>query len=274
VAEPRSEGRARWGAVLAGVLRDQRRPLVLWALALAAVTVIYVGFYPAVGGADLQAMVDVLPEGLAAAMGYDQLGSAAGYLTAKVFGLLGPALLLVFGIGRGAKLLAGLEEDGGLELELTCPVPRTQVVRERLAGLLVGLVALVAVLTAVTLAFWALIDLDDATAGGILATSLGLLLLVAAVATVTFAAGAATGRRGVAVAVGSALAVTAYLADAIGGTVEGASWLTDLSPWSWYLAGDPMREGLDPSGFGLLALLTVGGTLAALRTFDRRDLGT
>jgi ABC-2 type transport system permease protein len=274
MAETRTEDRARSGAVLAGVLRDQRRPLVLWGLALAAVTVVYVGFYPAVGGADLQAMVDVLPEGLAAAMGYDQMGSAAGYLTATVFGLLGPALLLVFGIGRGARLLAGLEEDGGLELELTCPVPRTQVARERLAGLLIGLVVLVAVLTAVTLAFWATIDLDDATVGGILATAFGLLLLVAAVATVTFAAGAATGRRGVALAVGSSVAVAAYLADAIGGTVEGVSWLTDLSPWSWYLAGDPMRDGLDPLGFGLLALLATVAAVVALRTFDRRDLGT
>jgi ABC-2 type transport system permease protein len=261
-------------AVVSGVLRDERRALALWGLALTVVTAIYVGFYPAVGGAEMQSMVDALPEGLAQAMGYDQLGSAAGYLTATVYGLLGPALLLVFGISRGAKLVAGLEEDGGLELELTSPVARSQVARERLLALLGSLLVLVAVVAAATTLLWVAIDLEDVTIGGILAVSLGLFLLVAAVASVAFAAGAATGRRGVALAAGAGLAVVAYVADALGSTVAGASWLTTVSPWSWYLAEEPMRTGVDPLGYGLLALVIVVAAAVALATFGRRDLGT
>jgi ABC-2 type transport system permease protein len=270
----RGDGRARPAAVTVGVLREQRRPLVLWGIALAAVTTIYVSFYPAVGGDEMQSMVDALPEGLATAMGYDQLGSAAGYLTSTVFGLLGPALLLVFGIGRGAALLAGLEEDGGLELELTSPVPRTQVVRERWLALVVLATALVGVVATVTVLLWSVIDLEDVTIGGILATSLGLLLLTVAVASVALAAGAATGRRAVALGVGAGLAVVGYVADALGGVVDGAAWLGELSPWSWYLAGDPMTSGVDPVGYSLLVLVTAIAVLVALRTFDRRDLGT
>lgn len=261
-------------AVFSGVLRDQRRSLLLWGLALAAVTTTYVSFYPAIGGAEMQSMVDSLPEGLSKAMGYDRLGSASGYLTSTVFGLLGPALLLVFGIGRGARLVAGLEEDGGLELELTSPVSREQVVRERLLALLTSLVALVSVVAAVTIALSLVIDLEDVTVGAILVTTLGLYLLAAAFASLTFAAGAATGRRSVALATGAGLAVLSYVADAIGSIVEGAAWLTDVSPWSWYLANDPMSEGLDAVGFGLLALLAVVSAVVAVVTFDRRDLGT
>jgi ABC-2 type transport system permease protein len=261
-------------AVLAGVLRDQRRSLLLWGAALAVVTTIYVSFYPAVGGDEMQSMVDALPEGLAQAMGYDRLGSAGGYLTSTVFGLLGPALLLVFGISRGARLVAVLEEDGGLELELTSPVARTQVVRERLLALWASLGALVAVVAAVTIALWAVIDLEDVTVGSILATALGLFLLAVAFASLAFAAGAATGRRGVALATGAGLAVLSYVADAMGAIVDGAAWLTTVSPWSWYLANDPMSEGIDPVGFGLLALLAAICALVAVATFDRRDLGT
>jgi ABC-2 type transport system permease protein len=261
-------------AVLSGVLRDQRRSLGLWGLALTAVTLVYVSFYPAVGGDELGSMVEALPEGLSAAMGYDQLGSAAGYLTATVFGLLGPALLLVFGVSRGARLVAGLEEEGGLELELTAPVSRRQVVTERLLVLLVSLATLVGVVLVVTLGLLAVIDLEDVTVGGIVGTSLGLLLLTAAFATVTYAAGAATGRRGVALAVGAGLAVVSYVADAIGSIVEGASWLTDVSPWSWYLAGDPMTGGIDAVGYTLLLAVTVVAAVVAVVTFDRRDLGT
>jgi ABC-2 type transport system permease protein len=268
------DGRGRPVAVTVGVLREQRRSLLLWSGALAAVTAIYVSFYPLVGGDEMQSMVDAMPEGLATAMGYDQLGSAAGYLTSTVFGLLGPALLLVFGIGRGAGLLAGLEEDGGLELELTSPVPRTQVVAERLLALVVLALALVAVVATVTVLLWLAIDLEDVTIGGILAASLGLLLLTVAIAAVTLAAGAATGRRAIALGVGAGVAVVGYVADALGAVVEGAAWLSELSPWSWYLAGDPMTAGVDPLGFGLLALLAALAAVVAVRTFDRRDLGT
>lgn len=261
-------------AVFSGVLRDQRRSLVLWGLALAAVTAVYVSFYPAVGGEEMQSMVDSLPDGLSKAMGYDRLGSASGYLTSTVFGLLGPALLLVFGIGRGAKLVAGLEEEGGLELEVTSPVSRRQVARERLLALLASLAALVSVVAAVTIALWLVVDLEEVTIGAIPVTALGLFLLAAAFSSLAFAAGAATGRRAVALAAGAGLAVLAYVADAIGSIVEGAVWLTDVSPWSWYLANDPMSEGIDAVGFGLLALLAALCAVVAVVAFDRRDLGT
>lgn len=261
-------------AVVTGVLRDQRRALALWAAALAAVTLVYVSFYPAVGGAELASMVEAMPESLSTALGYDRLGSAAGYLTSTVYGLLGPALLLVFGIGKGARLVAGLEEEGGLELELTAPVSRRQVVVERFAGLLASLVALVAVVVVVTLALRAAIDLEDVTTSGVLATALGLLLLTAAFASLAFAAGAATGRRGIALGVGAGLAVVAYVADAIGSVVADASWLVEVSPWSWYLADDPMTAGADLVGFGLLGTLTLVSGVVAVVTFERRDLGT
>ncbi|MEX0835740.1 MAG: ABC transporter permease subunit [Nitriliruptor sp.] len=258
-------------AVLTGVVRDQRRSLGLWGAALAAVTLIYVSFYPAVGGAEMQSMVDAMPENLSAALGYDRLGSASGYLTSTVFGLLGPALLLVFGIGRGAKLVAGLEEEGGLELELTSPVSRGQVARERLLALFVSLAALVGVVVAVTIALWAVIDLEDVAVGGIASTALGLLLAFA-FASLAFAAGTATGRRSVALGVGAGAAVLAYIADAIGAIVSDASWLTTLSPWSWYLGEDPLTAGVDPVGFGSLFVLAVVAAALGMAAFVRRDL--
>src|SRR5690606_18249758 len=139
---------------------------------------IYASFFPAVGGEEMQGMVDAMPEGLAQAMGYDQIATATGYLTGTVFGLLGPALLLVFAISRGARFVAGLEADGGLELELTSPVSRTQVAAERLVALLASVAILVAVVLVVTVLLLTVVDLEDVTVGGLAATSLGLFLLV------------------------------------------------------------------------------------------------
>jgi ABC-2 type transport system permease protein len=264
-------GTARRSAVLGGVLRGQRRSLVGWAVALTAVCGIYIGFYPLIGEEQMVDMAGMIPEDLAAAIGYDRLGDATGYLTATIFGLLGPALLLVFAIGAGARLIAGNEEDGTLELELTHPVTRSSVYLERLLGLWSSTAVLVAVTALVSWLLVVVLDLD-VSASGILAGSLGLLLLSAAMGTVAFAVGASTGRRMYGLASAAGLAVAAYMADAIGPLV-GADWVTEVSPWSWYLANDPLANGVDVVGYALLALLTLLVAAFGRARMQRRDLG-
>jgi ABC-2 type transport system permease protein len=267
-SEPRT---ARSSSVLLGVLRDQRRSLVGWAIALAAVSFVYVGFYPLIGEEQMLDMAEMLPEDLAVALGYDQLGDAPGYITASVYGLLAPALLLVFAIGAGARFVAGQEEDGTLELELTHPVSRRSIYLERLLGLWAAAALLVAATAVVTALLVLVLDME-VTMTGLLAGSVGLLLLTLVFGTIAFAAGAATGRKVVGLAAGAGLAVAAYIADAIGPLV-GGDWVTAVSPWSWYLANDPLREGFDPAGFGLLAALALVAALAGLVRMQRRDLG-
>lgn len=268
-----SEATAPPTAVLRGVLSSRRRSLLLWSSAVAVVTAIYVGFYPAMGDAEaIEPFLENMPEALVEAMGYDQIATPGGYLASTVFGLLGPALLLVFGIGWGARLIAGAEEDGTLELEAAHPVSRRQVYVERLAALWTGLAVLAAVVFATT---WVLVRAFGIAVGvgEIAAGSVGLLLLALAMSTVALAVGAATGRRAVAAAAGAGLAVLAFLGDAIGPLVGGLGWLTDVSPWSWYAGGDPLLDGFDPVGFPLLAALAAIAAFAGLVGYRGRDLG-
>lgn len=257
--------------VLSGVLRDQRRSLVLWGLAVAAVTAIYVSFYPAMGDASqIEAFIENLPEAMVQALGYDRMASPAGYLRSTVYGLLGPALLLVFAIGAGGRLIAGQEEDGTLELELTSPVARPRLLLGRLLALWLDIAILVAVITVMTMALVAALDIDVTTTG-ILAGSAGLLLLVIGLGTVTMAAGAATGRRAVALGVGAGLAVLSFMFDALGPIVD-AGWMTAVSPFTWYLGNEPISEGFDLAGLALLALVPLIAGAVGMIAFDRRDL--
>ena len=89
----------------------------------------------------------------------------------------------------------------------------------------------------------------------------------------TLAAGAITGRRGVALAVGATTAVAAFVADALSGIVARGELLERLSPFSWYLAGDPVAEGIPLLGYTLLGALTFVAWGAALLRFPQRDLG-
>lgn len=254
------------------VLRVRRRSLLLWAVALAVLTATYGAFYPLVGGDELASMTADLPDALATAFGYQDLGSGAGYLTSTVFGLLAPILLAVFAIGAGARLVAGEEEDGTLELELTHPVGRRRVVAERLLALVVQVAALSVALAVVTLALAAVVDLGDVTVGGVLAACLGLALLVIAFGTVALAIGAATGRRAVALGAAAGLAVVAYAGRALGGLSTSTAWLVDASPFEWFLGGDPMRAGIDVGGYLALAGLAVVAAGVGIVAIGRRDL--
>jgi ABC-2 type transport system permease protein len=253
-------------------LARRRRSVLGWAVALAAVAGIYIPFYPAMGGGELQAIVDTLPPDLISAMGYDRIGTPEGYLTSTIFGLLGPALLVVFSIGLGARTIAGEEEAGGLELAASAPVRRDVL----LAGRVIAMHTQIAFLALVTFVVTALLSRAFAmgvATSGIAAASLGLNLLAIAFATMTLAAGAMSGRRAVAVAVGAGVAVAAFIADALSGIVERGDLLTKLSPFSWYLAGDPVTNGVDIVGYALLGAITFVAWGAAYVVFRRRDLG-
>jgi ABC-2 type transport system permease protein len=249
-----------------------RRSVIGWAIALTAVAGIYVPFYPAMGGGELQAMVDTLPPDLVSAMGYERIGTPEGYLTSTVFGLLGPALLLVFGIGLGARTIAGEEEAGVLELAASAPVRRDVL----LAGRVIAMHTQIAILALVTFGVTALLsrafDMDVAVSG-IAAASLGLNLLAIAFATVTLAAGAISGRRAIAVAVGAGTAFATFIADALSGIVERGDLLERISPFSWYLANDPIARGIDLTGYALLGSVTFIAWGIAHTMFRRRDLG-
>ena len=257
---------ARWQ------VRRTRRGLVGWAFALSAISAVYVLFYPAIGADQLQSMVDVLPPELAQAMGYDRLGSAAGYVTSTVYALLGAALLLVFAVGAGARAVAGEEEAGLLELDAAGPVTRTTLLDGRVVALIARVTALVTVLLVVTAGLVATAGLDISVVG-LVAGSVQLALLVIAMGMVALAVGATTGRRTAGVAAGAGLAVAAYVADAIAGVVAEVAWLADVSPFSWFVGGDPLVRGLDVGGSARLATLGAAAWLVGRWRIGRRDLG-
>ncbi len=82
-----------------------------------------------------------------------------------------------------------------------------------------------------------------------------------------------TGSRGLAIGLGAALGIAAYLVNSLAPLVDGLDWLQRLSPFFYYYDADPLRNGLDPAH---AAVLAVGGLLfviVAVFGFRRRDVG-
>jgi ABC-2 type transport system permease protein len=257
-------------AVLTWVLQGQRRALLLWAAALAGVAAMYTSVFPVMGGEEMEEMAESFPEGMLEAFGYEEIGTAAGYIGSSVYGLLGPILLFVFGIGLGARLIAGEEEAGTLELELTGPTSRRSLYLQRLAALLLELAAMVVVVMVTVAVLTLVLDLDVGM-GKLIQATLGLLLVTMAMGALALAAGAATGRRAVALGAAAGVAVVSWVLNAVGPAID-AGWMMAISPVSWFTEQSPLLHGADLLGLVLLAGLTVVAAAAGLVAFERRDL--
>jgi len=268
-----SDVRMKSGQIAGWVLRQERRSIAVWGATTAAVS----GFYAVFWGFfadldDLTALIDSLPEGLAVAMGYDEIGTAVGYLESAVYGLLAPILLSVFAVVLAGRILPGAEERGDLELEFASPVTRQRIVLERTVAVVLG-VATVAVMVGMIVAIVVLGIGMDVALGNLAAATGGLFLYGFAIGLLTLAVGVATGRRSYALGAGSWVAVAGFVFNAVAPLVESAAWLTWVSPFAWYSGADMLRAGVDWAAYSALLALGVSALLLGSWRFLRRDLG-
>ncbi len=259
--------------VFGKTLRDQRRSLIGWLIGTALLITYVVAFWPVAERSlgELSQVVESMPEAFRAMMGEPDFGTAQGYLSTQLFAFMLPVLTVVLAIGKGAAVVAGEEERGELELLLARPLPRARIALEKAAGVLVAVAVVVAGAFTVAMA-GILVTGMDVRVGDLAGGMLGLGLLGWLLAGVAYAVGAATGRRGLAVAAASVVALLAYLAATFAPMVDGLAWLADASPWRWAFGGDPLGEG--PSPPSILALLAATAAAIALGTwrFSRRDV--
>ena len=262
-------------SVFAKTLRDLRRGFGWWTLGLAGYVALIVAVWPTVKhNPALIKLHETYPEALRAFVSFGgelDFGTPAGYLGAEIFSLIAPLLLVVAGIGAGARAIAGEEERGTLDLLLSMPVSRRRLVLEKLGALVVEVTGLGAVLwAALAIGSWA--AGMHLSAGNLAAAAGGAVLLALAFGCIALLLGAATGRRGLATGLTAALAVAAYLLNSLAPLVHALEHVRKASPFYHYAAGDPLRQGFAVGhGLVLVAIAVAAGLLAPV-LFDRRDL--
>jgi len=258
--------------LLRKTLRDQTRSLVAWGIGLAVLVAMYAAFYPSVrdSAGDLQGYLERMPEAFRNLIGGD-FTSPAGYLRSETFSTLGPILFLVFAIGTGARSIAGEEEGRTLDLLLSTPIRRRQVLFDKWIAMLVSTAALSVVvgLTIVLIgpAFGLRVPLS-----GLAAQCLMLFLLGMAFGTIALAVGSGTGRKGLANGITGAFATVAYVLNVVAPSVKAVEPLRPGSPFRWYLEPDPLVAGLSLGNVAVLVGIAALAYLVAAVAFERRDL--
>lgn len=251
--------------------RDDRRAIIGWAAGIAAFTTIYTSFYASFAGA-AQLKDDALPEGMKDFLSIQDMTSPAGYLQATVYSLVGPLLVVMAALLLTVRTIPRPEEDGGLELLMVNPLSRRAFATQRLLATFLSVTALAAIPGVLVSAIAPGVGID-VPAGNIASASAGLIALAWCYLGVAFAVGAATGRRGIALAVAGALAVGGYILQGIAGMLDGGQWLRWLSPFHYFIGTDPLHTGWHPAHLAVLAAVGAAGAVIGVVLFDRRDVG-
>lgn len=253
-------------------LADSWRSLIGWSLGVAAAIFLYVPLYPSLAGStEMQALLDGLPDELVDALGYNDLATGSGYVQSTFFGLIGFLLLVIAAASWATAAIAGDEEAGSLELTLAHGVTRSQLVLERTLAVVVRLAWLVLWAAALILLLNgpAELELEPAHVFAGAAALLGLVLLSA---TMSLAVGALTGRRVFATGAGAGIAVLAYALNAIANQSEDLAPLHAYSPYHWAYGEQPLANGADWGGLGLLYGIAAALIVVAVIALNKRDL--
>lgn len=260
------------GALFRKTLRDQQRAFVAWAIGLAGVATMYAAFYPSIrkSASSLQRYLQSLPDAVKSLIGGD-FTTPAGYLRSETFSVLGPILFLVFAIGAGARAIAGEEEGRTLDLLLSAPVRRRQVLFDKWISLVLTALGLAVVLGVTIAVVGPPFELHIATVDLASACSM-LFLLAVTFGTIALAVGCITGRRGLAIGVTGGVATLTYILNALAPAVHGLSSVRPFSPFRWYLEPDPLLHGVAVVNVGVLIAITAIAYAVAWYSFERRDL--
>lgn len=259
------------GTVFLKSMHDQRRGLIGWAVGLALLVVLIGSNWPSMKEiTGLDELIASYPEGLKAIFSIDDLGSGTGYLNAELFSMMVPALFLIFAIGRGARLVAGEEEAGTLEVVLVTPVSAIRFLLHQAASLAVSVLALGGVLFGSMVATSTLFGLGVST-WELFAASVSMVLLGLEFGMLALAVGAIFGIRWIAVTVASIVAVLSYVLYIVAAFQPSLVDWQRISPIYQAIHDGPLGAGVQ-SSYVWMPIAAVVFLLVAAPLFNRRDI--
>lgn len=259
----RRESLALLGSVFARHVRDLLVPTLLWGAGLGAYGILIIATAND-ALAPLYQSMNSLPWFTKL---FGALVSNEAYLAVGVFFYL-PLLVCLFALLQ-IWGWAGDEEEGRLEVLLSAPISRGQLVVARLAAALLSLAGMLLLMTAALLGTVALVHLQvdsGRIAGAVLATAAPVLVVLAGGLALT----AGLPRPGAAAGVAGALVVGMFFVNVLAPLLDWPGWVLHLSIFHYY--GRPVVDGVVWADQALLLGLALALAAVGLIGFQRRDI--
>lgn len=259
--------------VLFQELRFRRNGIIGWGLGVALLPLIYIGLYPQIED-QMEAFKEILELPLYQAFGMS-LTDLESYMASTVI-LIVPILISIYAIINATGTLAGEEDDGKLELIVTLPIPRWQIVATKAAAVGIALfliLFIVGILAAVT---FAAIESQITTAIAPVTMLLGLLYawpIVMVMAMIALFFGAFSPSRRIAALFSTAVFVVSYFGSNIAGMLDSLEPIQPFFLFHYYDAtSNLLVNGAEASDIIILLVVALIAFLLAVLFFQWRNI--
>lgn len=260
-------------------LRFHRVTALLWAVGAAGLGFLVAALYRSIGDVDLSGYMEALPPALIAAVGLDPddpLGPGGRFRPEDWLSTeyLSWWLIIgaVYGVVYGAGSVAREAEAGTLDLVLSHPLPRPNLVVAKSLVFLASM-ALVALSTGVAIVLGLAAAGTDVSTGNLALTLLQGWLVILAIGGLAVAFSCVFLTTGKAAAVAGFLTAALYAIEIVARTVEEVDWLGRLSLFHFYRPQDILATGdLSWTGVVVCAAVAVGAVAVGAAVFERRDI--
>jgi ABC-2 type transport system permease protein len=263
------------GAIFIETFKRSWRQMLYWSLGMAGLGAYIAAVLPSAGKLKME-MIEDMPPIMLQAFGLSDTAMLATPEGLIAFGFLtyGLLILLVFAVLAGLNVTANEEDDGILDLVLSLPIARWKIVAEKLA-------AYALMLTVILIASYVGLLIGVATTGleieltNILLGGGNMLFGLLSVMTFTAFVAVFVRRKATATSIVVSTLILMYFINFIGNTVGDslAGSIRNLSFFRYADAQYVVVEGFNIAYWGLLGGVAVLFLVAALWTFERRDVG-
>ena len=247
--------------------------ILIWSVSMFLLALIFTGLYDSFKGeiTDMLGNAPKLMEAMIGPISEDSITPEI-WLGIELYGLLFPILLAVIAVSAGASAIGTEEESGTIELILASPISRGRVVLEKSLGIMIQL-GIVSGFLWVGIAIGSLLFPFDVSLTNVLsATAMGWIFGTT-VAYITMSIQSLTGRKGLALGVGSGCVGLSYVMMVISGLLNGLNSLKYTSLFNYYDGRSVLINGLNETSFAVMLGLSGLFLVVSLYGFYNRDIG-
>lgn len=266
------------GSVFKEILRQTWPQMLYWGVGLGLMGLFIIVIVPDAAG--LQAMTDFfarMPPFLLQAVGVGDdisfLATPEGFITVGFFGKM-LTMLAVYPILVGLRVTLFEEDNGTMDMLLSLPVPRGQVLIEKFLAYTVTLLVIIAL---IFIGLWvgAQIAPFELNIGRLAVTSLNILPSMLLILAFTILMGAVIRGKRLAIGITAAFVMGSFMLDTLGDMATGsfAENVKWISFFNYYDSTSVMKNGIVWGNVALLMAITVVLLGASLYFFQRRDVG-
>jgi len=256
-------------------LNSRRGSVLGWGIGLGLFAFMIVTMFPSFAP-EMAQFESLLENDIYKLMGeFTAIATLEGFVSTEVFSFA-PLIFAIYGAFAGATALAGEEEAGTLELTMSLPVRRWQLVLTKAVGLGITIFfALVLVGVGLVLGLLAIegkLDNVTITPAKMMLSALSVWPLVMSFTMMALFLGAYLPTRRLAATATTIVLVASFLGNNLAALSEPIEKIKFIFPFNYFNGGSLLVKGVDTDGMWVLLAISAAFLILAVLAFQRRNV--